>query len=211
MGSGRRRDRDLCPKQYSWSTDQEQRPEQQAQWVWPQMRLLRVFFSHSAFSPNVSTEVWSKVAAPLYQSWPWTQAAEHSGGVGRDCSTCLCTQDPCQVGFSSRVSAAPTLGQGPSSVLRVPHESKRPAVPSTSSCSCFRPERPSQALLSLFSGACVGCPSGWKHKCSFLAGEILILSQKLLRCASEYTTSGNCCHLRCFSLFGWNTRHCKNN
>lgn len=213
MGSGGRRDGELCPKQRSSSTDQEQRPEQQAQWVRPQMRFLCFlgFFSHSAFSHNVvvSTEVWSKVAALLYQSWPWTQAAEHPGGVGQGCSTCLCTQDPCQVGFASRVSADPTLGQGLSSVLRVSSESKSPSLPSTSSFSCFRPESPSQALPSLFNSACVGCPSVWEHSSNFSSTEILILCQKSLRCASEYTALCNFCRLRYFCRFGWNTQQYK--
>lgn len=53
MGSGGRRDGELCPKQRSSSTDQEQRIEQQAQWVRPQMRFLSFlgfFFSFSIFS-----------------------------------------------------------------------------------------------------------------------------------------------------------------
>lgn len=131
------------------------------------------------------------------------------GVWGQGCSTCWCTQDSCRKEFANRVSADPTLGQGPSSVLRVPSESNSPALPSTSSCSCFRPESPSQALLSWFNGACVDCPSGWEHTCNFSAREILILSQKLLCCASEYTMLVNYCHLRCFYRFGWNTRHCK--
>lgn len=44
MGSGGRRDGELRPKQRSSNKDQEQGCEQQAQWVWPQMRLLGVFF-----------------------------------------------------------------------------------------------------------------------------------------------------------------------
>lgn len=214
MGSGGRRDGELHPKQHSSSRTKCKGLSRCPRWQ-PQMRLLRCFSFSFSISCNgaVSTPAWSKLSAPLCQSWPWAQTAECPGLGGQGCSTCWCTHNPGQVGFASRDSTGPSLAKDLFLVWRYPVSLRAlsflPALPVLVSGQACHPWlcHPWLCHPCLMSCCWFSC---WMRAHLQLPskGNADPRAKTTLLCIQVHVFF-SCCLLRGSLWFGWNTWHCK--
>lgn len=150
MESEERRDGELYPKQCGLSEDQQQGPEQQALWVQPQVRCLSFCpVPHLAWRSHevtVSTEAGqghsSTVSELTLNRGSWTPGALRTG-----LQHLLVHSGYLPMGFARRGSADGSPAKD-ILCLSVSVKPKSTVLPSRSSCACFRPDLPCQALLS---------------------------------------------------------------